>query len=54
MKKKFEHKVLYSLLVQNKDYVKEILITDVLLNYAKYPEQILGKLVMDAIKELNK
>lgn len=50
---KFEHKVLYRLLISDKEYQKEILITDVLLNYAKYPEKIIGKLVLDTIKEFN-
>lgn len=51
---KFEHKVLYRLLIQSKDYKQEILITDMLLNYAKYPEKIIGKLVLDLIKKLEK
>lgn len=44
----------YKLLLIDGNYKQEILITPDMLYYAKYPDQIIGQLILNAIDKLSR
>lgn len=44
----------YKLLLIDGNYKKEILITPHMIHVAKYPEQSIGQVILDSIKELER